>query len=67
MFQARGMCMRVNFYENRCTLRQLRSDVKGENNGLNNGSIIATEVRKDRKRKEKKEKGEKKKKENGAV
>lgn len=58
--------MRVNFYENRCTLRQLRSDVKGENNGLNNGSII-TEVRKDRKRKEKKEKGEKKKKENGAV
>lgn len=54
--------MRVNFYENRCTLRQLRSDVKGENNGLNNGSIIATEVRKDRKRKEKKEKGKRKRK-----
>ena len=35
--------MRVNFYENRCTLRQLRSDVKGESNGLNNGSIIKTE------------------------
>lgn len=44
-------------------MHQLRSDVKGENNGLNNGSIIATEVRKDRKRKKKKkEKGEKKKK-----
>lgn len=35
-------------------MHQLRSDVKGENNGLNNGSIIATEVRKDRKRKKKK-------------
>lgn len=43
-------------------MHQLRSDVKGENNGLNNESIIATEVRKDRKRKKKKEKGEKKKK-----
>ena len=48
--------MRVNFYENRCTLRQLRSDVKGESNGLNNGSIIKTErieKKRERRRREK--------------
>lgn len=48
--------MRVNFYENRCTLRQLRSDVKGESNGLNNGSIIETErieKKRERRRREK--------------
>ena len=49
--------MRVNFYENRCTLRQLRSDVKGESNGLNNGSIIETE-----RIEKKREKGERKRK-----
>lgn len=52
--------MRVNFYENRCTLRQLRSDVKGENNGLNNGSIIATEVEREKKRKRRERKRKKK-------
>lgn len=43
-------------------MHQLRSDVKGENNGLNNESIIATEVRKDRKRKKKKREGREKEK-----
>lgn len=55
--------MRVNFYENRCTLRQLRSDVKGESNGLNNGSIIKTEriEREKKKKREKKERNREKK------
>lgn len=53
--------MRVNFYENRCTLRQLQSDVKGESNGLNNGSIIKTERIEKKKKREKEERKREKK------